>query len=319
MWLTIAHFFFAGTTGFGTLLCRRRRGGGGAQVQLAGATATPAAPTAASTTGTTCAHLLEAQWRRGAQTLYDMAVPFELLIFILYWALLYTDGTDTTANEWFRDLTNHLIAFVLIWVDLLLSANRFPDRHVLIALAGAVIYLFINLGYSDTHSPVYKVLKWDGAYSAILSIGSLIAICVFYFLASLLAWALDSCALRCCRTRAGAAAKVPLSSRSSVSPASPHAAHVEGARCATDPFPAAYADECRAFPCSTCCCACCAARVAAGERAYGVASASPAASGHDKDIALAPLPNTNTAVGVAAVGAPVSYGSGDGTKGVTYV
>ena len=80
-------------------------------------------------------------------------VSMQVIVVALYWALVY-DGDNASSYDWFQDLTIHVVACAVVWIDFVLSAARLPDRHSIIVGAAAIVYLFWNLGYvlnTDTY------------------------------------------------------------------------------------------------------------------------------------------------------------------------
>ena len=191
VWLVVVFFFLAAFAGVSALCLRGRSRAGHA-------------PAASDLHGTSMWEIVDVHVRRAAQTCFVVAAAFEPVIVVLYWSMLYTNGTDSTPNQYMRDVTNHAVTFICLAVDLALGSMRLPDRQCLVAFVAGVVYLFINLGYTKTAgTPVYSVLTWADGSSAILALGALAGMCVFYFLASALAWGLDSCAaMQCCRCAA---------------------------------------------------------------------------------------------------------------------
>jgi hypothetical protein len=139
----------------------------------------------------TRAHALHA---RATQLLFAIAVPFQLVIVTLYWLLLATP--QPSAFRAWDNYESHGIKMALIWADLLVSAMVLPTPQLLVTLACAAVYLAINLGVTLSSYPVYSVLKWNSAASAVLVGGAMAYMIFAFFLAQCLARARDRLAHR---------------------------------------------------------------------------------------------------------------------------
>jgi len=167
----------------------------------------------------------------------------------------------------------HAVACFVMWVDMLLSRARLPDRHSLYVGAAATVYALANLGYTRVNYPLYSVLTWRSGTSAALAIGAILASMMFFFIGS----ALSSCLERCQRL--------------------PPARKVEAISYAGSHWPLEYYDDGDALCCSTACCCCARAR------------ALPDAGNVSPTAAAVELPSTVVVVGGkdgAAVSAPVA-------------
>lgn len=184
MFAAIFAFFFSACSGFLALYNRFRRG----HTEIA---------VAKRYSGRTCLEQLNVHVARAAHALTTIAVPVELLVTLLYWGLLY-NGQDVTPELIYRDTVPHAFSFATIGLDMLFGAKRFPDRHIVIALIFAVLYLATNIGVTlGTNIAIYSVLKWNSGSSAALAIGAVIAVIIFYYLAAWVSWLCDRCAGRC--------------------------------------------------------------------------------------------------------------------------
>uniref|UniRef100_A0A7S1C1V5 Uncharacterized protein n=1 Tax=Bicosoecida sp. CB-2014 TaxID=1486930 RepID=A0A7S1C1V5_9STRA len=127
---------------------------------------------------------------RAAFFLFEFAFAFEFGIVVLYWGVLYDPDLDTVD---FDNLNAHLLLLCIMLVELLLSRMRFRARHLALVLAGAVVYLVLNMVVSLADEPVYRVLKWDRGGDAVLVIGSFILLIIGFFVGMGFAAARDKC------------------------------------------------------------------------------------------------------------------------------
>lgn len=137
-------------------------------------------------------HYAYCGWLRATHVLFEIAICYELIIVALYWTLLA--GNHVTLKAWYKDIAVHGLMFAFIWTELFLSSHRLPDRHAWIILGTTFGYILWNIGVTFTVHYVYPVLKWDGAGSVILAIGSIIFAILVFFLGSSIAYIRDSIA-----------------------------------------------------------------------------------------------------------------------------
>ena len=164
--------------------------------------------------------------QRALIILFAIAVSFELVVVTLYWTLLAQSQPDDI-HRW-DNVESHGIKLVLIYIDLLFSSQRLPDPLFVVPLGSGLIYLCVNVGVTlSSGHPVYSVLSWRDAGSAVIVIGALIFLVAAYFLASLVAHVRDRFAARL-RTNHGCA---------------------EGA---DDAHPAEFDDDSAPLPCASC-------------------------------------------------------------------
>ena len=89
-------------------------------------------------------------------------------------------------------LTQHASTSVALWMDLLASCARFPDRHVVLLSLAACGYLCINAAVSLCVQPVYPILTWRKTSDVAFVIGVFAASVTFYFVAALTACVRDA-------------------------------------------------------------------------------------------------------------------------------
>jgi hypothetical protein len=162
-----------------------------------------------------------------------------------------------------------------MWLDLLFSRARLPDRHALYVGAAATVYAFANLGFTLNNYPLYSVLTWRSGASAGLAIGAIVASMAFFYLGS----AVSSCLERCQRL--------------------PPARKAEAVAYSNTHWPLEFYDDADALCCSTACCCC----------RRSTSSAAPTASAADG----LELPGSVVVVGghkVEAIGQPTPAGYG---------
>jgi hypothetical protein len=127
----------------------------------------------------------------------DCSIPFQVVVVALYWALVYAAGDNSQDFEWFLDITQHGAACTFIWIDLLISRMRLPDRHSIIAFMAAIVYVCWNAGYTLTQPPaLYSILTWTSAASAYYSIGAVAGVCIMFFVGSAVSAVLEKCSRR---------------------------------------------------------------------------------------------------------------------------
>jgi hypothetical protein len=167
--------------------------------------------------------------QRALLVLFVIAVSFELVVVSLYWTLLAQAQRDDL-HRW-DNVESHGIKLLFIYVDLLFSSQRLPDPLFVVPLCSGLIYLCLNVGVTlSSGHPVYGVLTWHDAGSAIIVIGALIFLVVAYFVASLIAHVRDGCASRLRGSDGGVAAGVG----------------------ADDAHPADFDDDPAPLPCASC-------------------------------------------------------------------
>ena len=125
---------------------------------------------------------------RMASVLLGIAVSWETVVVILYWALLFPASNPGSGEArdrfFFQNIVIHGTVVLHPWIDVACGSLRLQDRTILPVLSAAVVYLFMNLGVSKTIRPPYPILKWERGSDAILVLGTLLAIVVFYYLAA---------------------------------------------------------------------------------------------------------------------------------------
>jgi len=144
--------------------------------------------------------------QRAAALAFAVAVPFQLVVVTLYWALLATPFSDPV-RAW-DNAESHGVKFALIWADLLAGAGRLPDGALPLVVALGCVYLATNAAVTlATGVPVYAILNWRGAGTAVVAGGSALFLVVAFVLAAELAAARDGAAARArAAAPAGAAA-----------------------------------------------------------------------------------------------------------------
>ena len=96
--------------------------------------------------------------------LYQFSIASEILITILYWAIIYnpTNHDKYTSIQIVGTVyCDHIVPLVLLILDyIFLSSIPFTLRLIPIHMMIATLYLIVNLSYSLAVSPVYKTMNW---------------------------------------------------------------------------------------------------------------------------------------------------------------
>ena len=170
--------------------------------------------------------------QRAALVLFTIAVSFELVVVVLYWLLL-ASPQPSPLRAW-DNAESHGVKLLLMYAELLVTPARpGADAMLSLPLAAGAVYLCVNAGVTlQSGRPVYGILNWRSAGSAVIVVGALAFLCVAFALAAAGASARDAAVAR---ARAGKPSPLP-------SDASAAAA-----------FPDAFDDDPAPLPCAWCC------------------------------------------------------------------
>lgn len=128
---------------------------------------------------------------RAATVLMGMATTMEIIIVTVYWTLLYKAKDQMTTQQTWINSTVHAVTLCCLLLDLLMGANRNLDFHFLFLCCLMFVYLFVNLAVSLAVQPVYPILTWKNAETAMFLVGCLVALPLCFSLVACIAWLRD--------------------------------------------------------------------------------------------------------------------------------
>lgn len=134
---------------------------------------------------------------RLSSTLLGIAVSWEVVVVILFWAMLYTGTGGRNPQDYYSSnvLIHGLVALPPL-VDVLCGSVILHDRYLVIIVVAAFGYLLVNLGVTRSFRPVYPILKWNRGSDAILVLGAVAGVVLVYSAAAAVAGALEASARR---------------------------------------------------------------------------------------------------------------------------
>ena len=135
------------------------------------------------------------------QHLYAISLSFEVVICVLYWALLWPLKPNVADPSYYlyQNVDIHGLTALIAVVELIIGDHRvsFHDRFSITVLAASIIYAIINAISSVAHAPVYPILTWTKPSDALLVIGVIAFVILVFFVGSLITWGMDECLSRC--------------------------------------------------------------------------------------------------------------------------
>jgi hypothetical protein len=137
--------------------------------------------------------------RRYAITVYEVILPIETIIVIVYWTLLFNPAEFVELYSQFSDISAHAVPLALLIIETVWGRLPFMLAHIWLVLVG-VAYVIVNAVFTVVDGKVvYKVLQWN------LNPGGATTFAVGIFVAAIAAyimwWALvkyvrDACILK---------------------------------------------------------------------------------------------------------------------------
>lgn len=123
------------------------------------------------------------------QLAYGTAFSFSFLITLFYWGFL--SGTDPFDGSFksYQNYAAHLFFLIILFMPLFFEYIRFELYIMFCMITVGLCYLVVNIAYSLTYEPVYKVLDWKSAASIGYFIGALLLAYIGYGIA----WGISFC------------------------------------------------------------------------------------------------------------------------------
>lgn len=155
---------------------------------------------------------------------FSLAVTLQLVVVVVYWVLLATPK-PTTLLAW-SNVESHGVKLAIVYLDLVASAMRLPDAHVVAIAVLVFTYICMNATVSLTRGAVYSIITWRSSGEAGTIAGIILFIFGAFYFAALVA---------ALRDRAAARGRARL------------------AALADEAHPATFLDDPAPLPCGCCC------------------------------------------------------------------
>ncbi|CEM37663.1 unnamed protein product [Vitrella brassicaformis CCMP3155] len=124
--------------------------------------------------------------RRWTCVLFEIALPFEAVITILFWTLLwlprYLDGDENFDYDFAVTVQLHGGGLLLLVIEFVLNRIPFFNRHLLVSLIVGCLYIPVNAAVTLIRDdPIYDIIDWMTPLSAVFALGSLAGLAIFHY------------------------------------------------------------------------------------------------------------------------------------------
>ena len=116
-----------------------------------------------------------------ALVLFSLTLTCEILITLAYWTMLYDPDEEMSQYETVINFFVHLVPTLLLLCEFALNSVVFKFSHGLWLLFIFVTYTITNLiGTKERGTPIYSILTWEDASTAVMLVGMLLGGAVVY-------------------------------------------------------------------------------------------------------------------------------------------
>eukprot|EP00455_Lapot_gusevi_P018878 TRINITY_DN2037_c0_g1_i1.p1 TRINITY_DN2037_c0_g1~~TRINITY_DN2037_c0_g1_i1.p1 ORF type:complete len:254 (-),score=57.54 TRINITY_DN2037_c0_g1_i1:196-957(-) len=119
---------------------------------------------------------------------FELGFTWSCVVVLLYWVGEFpvAPAQNKVGISMYINVSVHGITLFWITLDLFMNRVIFVMSHVLYVMIMALLYCCVNAAYSLTYEPLYNILRWASFWDALVLLGTLLLILIFFTLGRLL-------------------------------------------------------------------------------------------------------------------------------------
>jgi len=115
--------------------------------------------------------------------LFEILVPMNILITLVFWVFLYPDliGRDFKTTQKVEFFTSHSLPLIVTQIDFWVNGWMFKYSHLVIVIGFAIVYMIVNLiATFALGTPLYPIITWkDWGTAIFVPCLMILIICLF--------------------------------------------------------------------------------------------------------------------------------------------